>query len=74
MDQFFETSKSGPYYGWIDLILTGLLPVTCVEIRKVRVHVKHDNMSLTTFMGMMKKLEQYVERKVAAFQLKSLHL
>lgn len=72
-DQFFCTTKAGKYYGWLDFIINGLLSFSSVEKKKIRDHVKHEPMVLSTFMEYLSKLTVHVERKKQLSYLNELH-
>lgn len=65
IDRFFNTTKAARFFGWFDLIINALLPFSFVEKKVVREHVKHDPMSLSTFMRYLPLLTELVENKIA---------
>lgn len=65
LDQYFSAGKPCNLYGWLDLVINGLLPFSFVEKQIVRTHVKHEPISLTTFMKYMTLLTAQVEQKIS---------
>ena len=65
MEQFFNTSKSTSTYGWFDMIVNAFLPFSYVEHPIIKNHVRHDNMSLSSFMKYSKMLTEEVEKKIS---------
>ena len=65
LHDYFTTTKSNNIYGWLDLILNGLLPFSFVEKNLIRQHVRHSSLSLNTFMKYVRLLTEHVEEKIA---------
>lgn len=74
VDRFFNSTKAGNYYGWFDLIINALLPFSFVQSKVAREHVKHDEMSLSTFMRYLPKLTEHVEKKIGSLLPKKISL
>ena len=65
IDKYFQTSKAGNLFGWIDFIVNALLPFSFVEKPIIRDHVKYKPTSLSTFMRYLSLLTEVVEQKIA---------
>ena len=65
LEDYFCTSKSSQLYGWMDLVINSLLPFSFVESPKIRKHVKHESISVNTFMKYLALTTEIVEEKIA---------
>ena len=64
IDFYFQKISINPVYGWLDIVITALLPFSIVESKTLRENVKHDPISLSTFMLYLPRLTESVERKL----------
>ena len=67
LEKYFMLLKSGNIYGWMGLIINGLLPFSAAESKVFRRNVKHDAPCLETFMKYMSLLTEVVENKISSF-------
>ena len=65
MKNYFLTAKSSHIYGWIDFIVSGLLPFSFVEKHSIRKHIRHEDININTFMKYISGLTRAVEEKIA---------
>ena len=65
LNQYFTTNKSKNLYGWVDLVVNGFLPFNTVEQNLYRKHIRHQPVSLETFMKYMNELAVHVEKKIS---------
>eukprot|EP00171_Calliarthron_tuberculosum_P001888 IDg1888t1 len=64
MDTYFRTEKAKNYFGWFDLVINCMLPFSFVQNQVAHEHVKHGQMSLSTFMRYLPILTRHVEEKI----------
>ena len=65
LDEYFTAEKSSNLYGWMDLILNGLLSFHHAEKKAIRKHVKHDGITTNTFMRYFRQLMEHVEKEIS---------
>ena len=61
---FFYDSKTVSAYGWLDLIINGLLPFSICQSAVYKKYVKYSSLSLPTIMSLIGRLTKYVEAKI----------
>jgi len=64
MSSLLPNKKIGKYLGWFDIVINGLLPFSAVENEAIRRNVRHDSISLSTFMTYLVRLTKVVETKL----------
>lgn len=65
MEKHFEKSKSAHVYGWLDYIVSGLMPLYHVQKPVIRKHIRQSQISLATFKKYMTALIGHVEPKIS---------
>jgi hypothetical protein len=63
MESFYP-KKVRTYWGWLDWVIGDLLPFRFVEKERARIHSNLDNISLDSFMNVLKSLVEVVETQI----------
>lgn len=63
VDLYFSNNKARSLYGWMDLIISGLLYFLILEKPVIKEHVKHEAISVSTFSRYLPHLTALVEKK-----------
>ena len=65
MKQFFTKTNIGTSYRWLNLVITGLLPFSTVKKKAFRGNIRHDTISLSTFMRYLPRITTLFETKIS---------
>lgn len=61
---FFQTTKAKKYFGWMDLIVNGLLPFASLQKGIFKQNLKRAPISLSSFMPLMSHPTEHIEKNI----------